>query len=87
MTWDEVSRASGIPKSTLMVWERRLRQSDSPKRRGRSSFAEIVSAECQSPSAATSIEIVLRNGRRVVAAIETPIDDLRRIVNALDPPC
>ena len=78
LTWNELAEDSGVPRTTLLYWDRRLRQEE-PEETGR--FVELVMSE------AAPLTAALRGGRRVLVPVEFDADHLRRVVEALESEC
>jgi hypothetical protein len=82
-TWKELARNSRVPLSTLLVCHRRLRNTAPEEKQPR--FAEIEVVDREAP--ATGIEIVLKNGTRILVRPDFDPEHLRRVVAALDRAC
>jgi transcriptional regulator with XRE-family HTH domain len=84
LSWDELSEESGVPQSTLRWWQRRLREAEE-ERSGEARFVRLVATRAPEPKSPWPVEIVLGDGRRVVARPGFDIEHLRRVLEALRP--
>ena len=82
LTWDELSEETGIPKSTLSWWHRRLRDRGSERSR-RSEFVEVTVVPSPSASAPV-VEVIVQNGRRVSVPPGFDVEHLRQVITALE---
>jgi hypothetical protein len=86
LSWDELSEASGVPRSTLCWWHRRLRGGEAETERpGEAGFVRLVGSRAAEPTSPPPIEIVLDDGRRVAVRPGFDIEHLRRVFEALRP--
>ena len=81
LTWGELAEQTGVPKSTLHWWYRRLRDQG---RNGKepSRFVRVEVAE-----APTAVDVVLRSGHRLVVPPGVDAEHLRRLVEVLESGC
>lgn len=86
LTWSELSEASGVPRSTLALWHRRLR-SERGQRKDRSGFVRVSVVDADRLALAQRLEIVLRSGHRVLVPSDVAVDDLRRVIEVLESGC
>jgi transcriptional regulator with XRE-family HTH domain len=84
LTWSELAAESGVPRSTLQWWYRRL-----PKRRvkrtARSAFVEVSVVDPVHQE--SEIEITLRSGLILRVKPGFNPDHLRRLVQTLESGC
>jgi hypothetical protein len=83
LTWEELAAESGVPKSTLHWWHRRLRAEDEPAARSRFVRVEVVDAAAP----AGPVEVVLRSGHRVRVAAGFDPEHLRQVILVLESGC
>jgi hypothetical protein len=76
LTWREAAESEGVPLPTLMDWARRLRGSG---------FVELSTADTPSPM--DRVEVVLKNGRRLLVPPGVASDDLLALVHLLERTC
>lgn len=85
LTWAELSAESGVPRSTLHWWDRRLRdeeQDEGPR------FVRLDIAQDVTPSVVGEpIEVVARSGHRVLVRVGFDSDSLRQVLEVLDAGC
>jgi transposase-like protein len=85
LTWAELAAESGVPRSTLHWWDRRLRDEDGnegPR------FVRLDVAEAgPAPSPEEPIEVLARSGHRVLVRSGFDPDSLRRVLGVLDAGC
>ena len=85
LTYAELAEISGVRPTTLSWWAWKLRRVEtrdgSPKPTGAVSFVEVVP---ESVEDSDRIEIVLRNGRRILAATTVDGDALGRLATVLE---
>ena len=83
-SWSELSRRSGLPAWKLRWWQRRL--AVVRPRRGRRAFVAVKVVE---PSSGSSrpLELVTESGLRVLVPADFDAGHLRRVLEALEPPC
>lgn len=86
LTWAELSEETGVPRSTLEWWQRRLRDGDD-----RTRDPEFVEVTVMPPAARAGaivpIEVILRSGHRVSVVPGFDAEHLRRVVDALESGC
>lgn len=82
-TWKELARRSHVPLSTLLVWNRRLRD---PAGVGQVRFSRVEVVDPTPPTIA-ALEVVLKNGTRIMVEPGFDPEHLRRVVMALDGVC
>jgi len=85
LTWAELSVESGVPKSTLHWWDRKLRHEGGPAEKPR--FVQLAVVEPAPPAAAMPLEVVLRSGHRVWVAAGFDAEHLRRVILVLESGC
>ncbi|MFQ5506898.1 MAG: hypothetical protein ACE5F1_19170 [Planctomycetota bacterium] len=83
LTWAELSAESGVPRSTLHFWARRLRSEDQPPD---PAFVRLAIAEAP-PARSDPIEVVSHSGQRVLLRPGFDPDTLRRVLEVLDAGC
>ena len=83
LSWNELSEESGVPRSTLCWWHRRVREEDVD--RSGSRFVRLVASQTPVPETTSPVEIVLDDGRRVVVRPGFDVGHLRRVLEALGP--
>jgi hypothetical protein len=81
LTWAELSETSGVPRSTLHWWQRRLRDEDGPH------FVRVDVTKDPDAGTREPIEILLRSGHRLLVRGGFDPEDLRRLVALLDSGC
>jgi hypothetical protein len=79
VTWDQLAEQSGVPRTTLLYWDRRLRGKGETIP---SEFVEVVVARESGP-----LEVVLRGGRRILVPVEFDPGHLRRVIEVLESGC
>ena len=82
LTWHELSEETGIPKSTLSWWHRRLRAQGGERSR-RSEFVEVTVLP-SAPASAPAVEVIVQNGRRVSVPPGFDVEHLRQVITALE---
>jgi transcriptional regulator with XRE-family HTH domain len=85
LTWAELSAESGVPRSTLHWWHRRLRSEDPDEgsRFVRLDIAhEVIPADAGEP-----IEVVARSGHHVLVRSGFDPHSLRQVLEVLDAGC
>jgi transposase-like protein len=84
LTWAELAEQSGVPRSTLHWWYRRLRDgSESTEPR---EFVEVVVAADRAVET-EPITVVLRSGVEVRVPAGFDATHLRRVIQAVDSRC
>lgn len=87
-SWAELSRRSGLPVWKLRWWERRLGSKRPARRSGGSKRAFLpVRVVERGGSSGPSLEIITPRGYRIVVAGDFSLEQLSRVVKALDPSC
>jgi len=85
LTWAELSAESGVPRSTLHWWHRRLR--DEERKEG-PRFVRLDIARDKMPTAGGEpIEVVARSGHRVLVRSGFDLRSLREVLEVLDGGC
>jgi len=84
LTWAELSAESGVPKSTLHWWHRRLWTEEvEPVASSRFVRVEVV----KDATPASPVEVVLRSGHRVRVAAGFDPEHLRQVILVLESGC
>ena len=84
-SWAELSRRSGVPVWKLRWWQRRLATTRA-RRRPAARFVPV--AVVDGPRGACSpVEVVTPSGARILVPADFSAEHLRRVVEALEPPC
>ena len=83
-SWSELSRRSGLPAWKLRWWQRRL--AVVRRTRGRRAFEAVKVVE-PSTGSRRPLELVTESGVRVLVPAEFDAGHLRRVLEALEPPC
>jgi hypothetical protein len=83
LSWPELSRATGMPTSTLRWWQRRLRQAEGLRGAGRRFLQVVVTREPETPA----LTVVVGNGRRVIVPADFDAEHLRRVIAAVESEC
>lgn len=83
LSWSELSSATGIPRSTLRWWQRRLRQAEGLSEAGRRFLQVVVTPEPVTPA----LMVVVGNGRRVIVPADFDTEHLRRVIAAVESEC
>jgi len=86
MTWVELAEESGVPRSTLHWWYRRLREERKP-RKARPRFVQVDIHERARAGESQSLEVVLRSGHRVRVSAGFDPEHLRRVIVVLESGC
>lgn len=81
LTFDELSRRSGVPAGTLGWWAGKLRRQR--EARARVEFVELKVADV-SPAPRAMVEIVTRSERRVLVDLDADPEHVARLVAALE---
>lgn len=85
LTWAELSQVSGVPRSTLHWWQRRLRDEEDEVG---PHFVRVDDVTRDGDAGAREpIEVLLRSGHRLLVRRGFDPDDLRRLVVLLDAGC
>ena len=81
LTFEELSRRSGVPAGTLGWWAAKLR-----RQRGSRSHVEFVELKVSdvSPAPRTRVEIVTRSERRILVDLDANPEHVARLVAALE---
>ena len=86
LSWAELETESGVPRSTLCWWHRRLR--GSPDRHAAGGFVQVVAvAPAPVGGSLAPIEIVFEGGCRVVVPPGFDLEHLRRVLEAVGSRC
>lgn len=85
LTWAELSAESGVPRSTLHWWDRRLRDEEQD---GGPRFVRLDLVQEATPTADVEpIEVVARSGHRVLVRSGFDPRSLRQVLEVLDAGC
>lgn len=84
-SWTELSGRSGLPVWKLRWWQRRLGRKR-PRQNPRVTFVPVAVVE-GSHGGCSPLEVITPSGFRVRVPAEFSAEHLRRVVEALEPPC
>lgn len=85
LTWAELSAESGVPRSTLHWWDRRLR--DEEQEEGPRFVRLEIARDATSTADVDPIEVVARSGHRVLVRSGFDPHSLRQVLEVLDAGC
>jgi len=84
-SWAELSRRSGMPVWKLRWWHRRLARKR-PATRSRRAFVPVKVIESRA-AGCSPLEVITPSGFRILVPGGFSAEDLRRVVEALEPAC
>lgn len=82
LTWAELSAESGVPRSTLHWWDRRLREEEQEGPR----FVRLDITQ-DATAGGHPIEVVARSGHRILVPSGFDPRSLRQVLEVLDAGC